>query len=195
MTYDKLVDEKVLSKTVDALKLNGFSVDIVNNSSEARKKILEIIPRDAELMTMSSQTLIESGILNELDMFVNNAKKMFGKLDDKSKRKLGASPDWTIGSVHAITQDGKIVVASATGSQLPAYAYASPNVVFVVGTQKIVKDLDDAFKRINEYVLPLEDARAMKAYGMHSSVNKLLIINKEFMPRVKIIFVKEKLGF
>ena len=111
--------------------------------------------------------------------------------------KLGAAPEWTVGSVHAVTQDGHIVIASNTGSQLPAYAYGSAHVIWIVGTQKIVVNVDEGLRRIDEYVLPLESKRAHEAYGVPgSAVNKLLIINKEVSPgRLTVIFVKEKLGF
>jgi hypothetical protein len=112
-------------------------------------------------------------------------------------QKLGAAPEWTIGSVHAITEDGQVVIASNTGSQLAAYAYGSPHVILVVGAQKIVNNLDDAMKRIYEYVLPLESERLRKAIGApRSNVSKLLIINKEItVGRLTVIFVEEKLGF
>jgi len=111
-------------------------------------------------------------------------------------QKLGAAPEWAVGSVHAVTEDGKVIIASASGSQLPSYAYGSSHVVWVVGSQKIVKDLDEGMKRVREYVLPLESERAMKAYGQPSSINKLLILNKEANPgRITMVIVKEKLGF
>ena len=111
-------------------------------------------------------------------------------------QKLGAAPEWTVGSVHAVTEDGKIIVASATGSQMSAYVFGSPHVIFAVGSQKIVKDLDEGMKRVEEYVLPLESERAMKAYGMPSSINKVLIINKEVnTSRLTMFIIKEKLGF
>ena len=51
-----------------------------------------------------------------------------------------------------------------------------------MGTQKIVSDLDEGLRRINEYSFPLEDARAQAAYGIRSAVNKVLIINREIIP-------------
>ena len=118
------------------------------------------------------------------------------KIQGAEMKKLGAAPEWAIGSVHAVTEDGKVVVASATGSQLPAYAYGSLHVLWIVGAQKIVKDMNEATKRVYEYVLPLESERAMKAYGMGSNVNKELIFNKEVTPgRITMIIVKEKIGF
>jgi hypothetical protein len=112
-------------------------------------------------------------------------------------RQTGAAPDWAIGSVHAVTEEGQIVVASATGSQMPAYLYGAGHVVWVVGIQKIVPDLNAAIQRVYDHVLPLESDRARKAYGVPgSAVNKLLVINKEVQPsRATLIFVNEVLGF
>jgi hypothetical protein len=111
-------------------------------------------------------------------------------------QRLGAAPEWTIGSVHALTEDGHVLVASATGSQLPAYAYGADHVIWVVGAQKIVKNTEDGVQRIREYTLPLEDARARKTYGMGSAINNLLIINAtRAAGRLNVIIVKEKLGF
>ncbi len=113
-------------------------------------------------------------------------------------QKLGAAPEYVIGSVHTVTEDGHVlIIASASGSQLPAYVYAAEHVIWVVGTQKIVKNIEEGMKRIYKYVLPLESARAHKAYGVPgSSVNKLLIVNKEPVPnRITIILVQQPLGF
>jgi len=111
-------------------------------------------------------------------------------------QKLGAAPEYAVGSVHAVTEDGKVIIASNTGSQLPAYAYGSAHVIWVVGTQKIVANLEQGLKRIYEYVLPLESERLKKVYGVESNVSKLLIINKEIAPnRLTLILVKQKLGF
>ncbi len=121
---------------------------------------------------------------------------------DKSKQgkemqMLGAAPEYAVGSVHAVTEDGKVLIASATGSQLPAYVYGSKKVIWVVGTQKIVKNTDDGIKRIYEHTLPLESERAKKAYGVSGSfVAKLLLINKEFeKDRIHLIFVNESIGY
>ena len=119
------------------------------------------------------------------------------KTQGREMQKIGATPDWTIGSVHAVTEEGQVLIASNTGSQLPAYAYGSSHVIWVVGTQKIVKNIDQGIKRVYEHSLPLESERAKKAYGVPGSfVSKILIVNKEISPgRVVIIFINEKLGF
>ena len=111
-------------------------------------------------------------------------------------RRLISAPDVMLGSVHAVTETGSLVAASAGGSQLGPYAAGAGRVILVVGTQKIVSDLDEALRRIDEYALPLEEARAQAAYGKHTGVNKILIINRELLPgRITVVFVDEVLGF
>jgi acyl-CoA hydrolase len=94
-------------------------------------------------------------------------------------RRIGASPDYVVGSVPAVTEHGEVIVASASGSQLAPYAYGAGAVIWVVGSQKIVPDRDAAFKRIYEYSFPREDERAREAYGIGSGVNKVLVVNRE----------------
>jgi len=200
--FGELASEESINKTKDALEKNGIAVLVVENGEEAKNKALEMIPAGAEIMNMSSVTVDSIGLAKELNEpgKYNSVRAQFAKMDPKTQglemKKLGAAPDWVVGSVHAVTEDGKVVVASATGSQLPAYAYGSSHVIWIVGSQKIVKDLDEATKRINEYVVPLENVRAQKAYGQNTSLNKILIFNKEGTAgRITMIIVKEKLGF
>ena len=200
--WNKIADKRIVEKTIDALKKRGIDAYFVKNSDEAKKKVLEIIPERSEVMTMSSVTLDSSGISSE----INNSKK-FNAIRDKlysmdrnqqkiEMNRLGAAHEYAVGSAHAVTEDGMVLIASNSGSQLPAYAYGSGKVIWIVGAQKIVKNLDEAFKRIYEYTFPLEDARAKKAYGMNSNVSKILIVNKEIQPeRIILIFVDEVLGF
>lgn len=86
-------------------------------------------------------------------------------------------------------------IASASGSQLPLYAASAKNVVWVVGAQKLVKDLDAAQRRLREHALPLEDARARKAYGVGSAINLQLVVNRAQPGRITMVIVKESLGF
>ncbi len=202
MEWDKLADNKSIERTVAALKPNGIDAFVVKDGEEAKEKVLDILPKGSEVMSMSSTTLDTINLSKEISesgKFNSIRKKLMSMNRDtqgSEMRKLGAAPEWAIGSAHAVTEDGKVLIASASGSQLPAYAYGSSHVVWVVGTQKIVKNLDEGIKRIYEYTFPLEDERAKKAYGVGSGVNKILIVNKEKIAgRITIIFVKEKLGF
>ncbi|MBI2476093.1 MAG: LUD domain-containing protein [Candidatus Taylorbacteria bacterium] len=199
--WNKLATKESVEKTIMALKANGVTALFVESGEAAKKKVLEMIPSGAEVMNMTSVTLDTIGLpkeLNESGKFNSvRAKLMDEKVSAREKKHLGAAPEWTVGSVHAVTENGKAVIASNTGSQLPAYAYGADHVIWVVGTQKIVKDLDEARKRVYEYVLPLESERAKKAYGVPgSAVNKFLVFNKEVQPeRIKMILVGEVVGF
>ena len=202
--WDKLADEKTIKNTVAALKANGIDAQVVENRQEAKRKVLELIPESSEAMTMTSVTLDIIGLSEE----INKADSRFRPVRDKlyamdrntqvqEMNRLGAAPEFAVGSAHAITEDGHVLIASNTGSQLPAYSFGALHVIWVVGAQKIVKNTDEGIKRIYEHSLPLESERSKKAYGVPgSAVNKILIINQEVQPgRVKLILVKEKLGF
>lgn len=201
--WNKQASEEILDKVVEALGKNGIEAEVLENKEAAKKRVLELIPEGAEVMDMTSVTLTETGIAEVIEQsgkYDAVKVKLFAMnraTDGRQMQKLGAAPEYAVGSVHAITEDGQVVVVSNTGSQLPAYAYGSDKVIWVVGAQKIVKNLDEAMKRIYDYVLPKESERARKAYGVPgSNVSKILIINKENKPgRIKIILVKEVLGY
>lgn len=200
--FAKLATPQQIEKAAAALRENGFSVEVLEGGEEARKRVLELVPEGAKVFTLSSQTLEQTGIAKAIDESgkYNSVRKKLMSLDRQTQgrqmAKLGAAPDWALGSVHAVTQDGHLLIASNTGSQLPAEAYGAEKVIFAVGAQKIVKDTQEGMRRIYEYSYPLEDERAQKAYGVRSGVNKILIINKEVRPgRITVLLVKEKLGF
>lgn len=200
--WQKIPDDATIEKTVVALRSNNIDAVIMNNGVDAAKKVFEFLPMGAEVMNMTSVTLDTIGVAKEITESgkYNSVRKKLMSMNRETQglemQKLGAAPEWVIGSVHAVTEDGKILIASNSGSQLPAYIYASSHVIWVVGFQKIVRDQDQAFKRIYEYCLPKESERFKKIYGRESNVSKIAIINKEIKPgRITMILVKEVLGF
>src|SRR3989338_5872155 len=201
MTFDTLATQKDIDTTIAALKANGIEAVAVATGADAKTKLMEMIPAGASVMNMTSVTLdaiSASTEVNESGKYEPIRVKLMDQATSADrKRELGAAPEWTIGSVHALTQDGKLIIASNSGSQLPAYAYGAAHVIFVVSAQKIVANLDEGMKRLYKYVLPLESERANKAYGVPGSfISKLLIINREIQPgRITVIIVGEKLGF
>lgn len=203
MNFTKLAAKEIIAKTIQALKANGIEAVLVETGGEAKAKALELIPAGAEVMDMTSVTLDTIGLVQEINKSgrFNSVKKQLAGLDRKTQssamNKLGAAPEYAVGSVHAVTEGGQIVIASNTGSQLPAYAYGAAKVIWVAGAQKIVADLAMAEKRIYEHCLPLESERARKAYGVAgSAVNKILTIKKENQPgRLTMIIVNQVLGF
>lgn len=200
--FANLASEAQIERTIKALEANNIHAILAENGADAKKKVFELIPSSAEVFTSSSVTLNTLGVTEELDRSgrYNSVRAKLDEMDPKThnreKQKMGATPEYMIGSVHAVTETGRIIIASMTGSQLAGYVAGAAHVIWVVGTQKIVPTLEDGLRRLEEYTLPLENARALKASGVNSSINKLLIVNKEFRPgRTTMILVKENLGF
>lgn len=200
--YSKAVSDEELNKAKEALEEHGFKVKILANLEEARKEVTEIIPEGSEVFTATSRTLDQAKItedMNDSGKYVSVRDKfmpLYGKPEKAVEmRRIGSGADYALGSVHAVTQDGQLVIASASGSQMPNYVYGASNVIWVVGAQKIVKNLDEAFDRIETYTFPLENERAKIAYGGPSSLNKLLIYRKEPYGRGTVILLKEAVGF
>lgn len=88
-----------------------------------------------------------------------------------------------------------MIAASSTGFQIPAYSAGAGQVILVVGAQKLVPDVESGIERMESYVLPLEDARALAAYGAHSAPNRVLIFNGEPFGRVTVLLLREAIGY
>jgi L-lactate utilization protein LutC len=199
--YARLATEEQIQRTVAALEQNGIKTIIVESRPAAVKAILDLIPAGSSVLDAPSQTLLALGVPEALAAAgFPSLRSELMRLRQENKlsemRQHGASPDVVVGSVHALTENGQAVIASASGSQLGPYVSGAGKVIWVVGTQKIVPDLDTAFRRIQEYTYPLENERAKKAYGRGSFVSKLLVVNREFQPgRVTVVLLRENLGF
>ena len=199
--FTALPDEQTLAETVTALEEHGFSVEVVDSLDAARQAVLARIPAGSSVMTNTSVTLDETGIadaINESGQYESARKKMFAldfATQAQEMKVIGGQPDYALGSVHAVTRDGTLVIASASGSQLASYAWGAANVIFVVGAQKLVPTLADAHDRIYQHSLPLEDVRAQAAYGQHSSVGKVLEIHQELPGRIHIVLIRQPVGF
>ena len=200
-SFTTLPDEHTLQATVVALEEHGFSVEVVDGPDDARTAVLARIPAGSSVMTNTSVTLQETGIadaINDGGPYESARNKMFA-LDFETQvqqmKAIGGQPDYALGSVHAVTHDGTLVIASASGSQLASYAWGAASVIFVIGAQKLVPGLDAARERIYQHSLKLEDARAQAAYGQHSSVGKVLEIHQELPGRIHIVLIRQPIGY
>ena len=200
-SFAEPASEEQIARAVQALTANNIRAIVVDDRAAALRALLEVLPEGAEVFTASSQTLEAMGALkaiNESGRFDAIRPKLL-KLDRQTQgremRKLAGSPDYVVGSVHAITEQGQVLVASGGGSQLASYVYGAGKVVWVAGTQKIVADLNEGFRRIDEHSLPLEDARMRQTRGVGSLVGKVLIFNREPAGRTTLILVREALGY
>jgi len=199
--FTTLPGEPVIAAAVTALEEHGFSVEVVDDLDAARQSVLGRIPPGSSVMTNTSVTLAETGIadaINDGEQYDSARNRMFAldfATQAQEMKAIGGQPDYALGSVHAVTHDGTLVIASASGSQLASYAWGAANVIFVVGAQKLVPDLAAAHERVYQHSLVLEDARAIAAYGQHSSVGKILAIHQELPGRIHIVLVRQVVGF
>jgi hypothetical protein len=191
-----------VTQTAAALEANGISVLRAANGAEAKRIVLDLIPDGSQVHHGASESLDASGITQEIETSgrYEDVRSRTWSMDRETQaeeiRRLGAGPAFMLGSVHAVTETGSLITASMSGSQLGPYGSGAGRVILVVGTQKIVSDLAEGLRRVEEYAFPLEDARAQAAYGIHSGVNKILIINREIMPgRITVVLCDEALGF
>jgi hypothetical protein len=199
--YSKPSTEYRIKKAQESLEANGFKVLVVDDLNQLKDEVVKLIPENSEVFTAASRTIDSAGLTEVLnsgkyksvrDMFM----PLYGQEDKQNEMKrIGSASDYAIGSVHAITEDGQVMIASASGSQLPNYVYGARHFIWAVGSQKLVKDLDEAFDRLETYTFPLEDERAQEAYGSHSSINKVLIYRKETQGRGTVIIIREPVGF
>jgi len=204
LKYDTLASKETVEKTMEALKTRGINPEFVDKREDALKRLKELIPPRAEVMTAGSTTLGEIGFVDLLKSgkhpWKNLKDELLAEKDPARQmelRRKSVLAEYYLGSVHAIAETGEIVIASASGSQLPAYVFTSNNVIWIVGVQKIMPTLEDAVKRVREYVLPLEDARMKREGFGGSTIGKLLLFEREINPdrKLKLILVNEKLGF
>jgi hypothetical protein len=199
--FTALPDDETLGATVVALEEHGSSVEVVDDLDAAREAVLARIPEGSSVMTNTSVTLEETGIaaaINDGGSYDSARNKMFA-LDFATQlqemKAIAGQPEYALGSVHAITRDGALVIASASGSQLATYAWGAANVIFVVGAQKLVPTPEVARQRIYEHSLKLEDARAYAAYGQNSYVGKILEIHQEQPGRIHVVIIRQAVGF
>lgn len=200
--YTTLPEDDVIDRTAEALRAHGFDVQVVDSGEEAKAAILALIPEGAEVMTNTSRTLDDIGVsaaINESGRYDALRPKLMALFGDPTKkreqRKVAGAPDFSVGSVHAVTEDGSLVIASGSGSQIGQYPYAAGRVILVAGTHKIVPTLADADARVHEHALPLESQRMMAAYGRQSAVTKLLTMHADAPGRTTVVLIREHIGF
>jgi L-lactate utilization protein LutC len=200
--FTQAASEATLQAVAERLRERNFDVVIVDTAADARAAVFERIPAGAEVHSGKSKTLEDVGVFKELmeSERYNFLRKRTLKMDRKTQgreiAKLTAAPDYMLGSVQALTEAGQMVVASASGSQIGPYSSGAQTLILVVGSQKIVPDLDTALRRITDHVQPYEDARLREQMGIGTKLTRLLIMERDFNPgRTTVILVREPVGF
>jgi hypothetical protein len=191
-----------LERAATALTAHGFTVELLDDAAAARTRVKDLIPEGASVFTGASETLRLSGIDEDINAGgrYQAVKPRVLAMDRVTGaddiRRLLAGPDVVVGSVAAVTETGSLVVASGSGSQLPAYAGGAARAIWIVGAQKVVPDLSAALRRVEDHCLPLESARTQAVHGWPSAVNRLLVLNAEHHPgRGTVLLLREAIGF
>jgi YkgG family uncharacterized protein len=197
-----LASDKQIDETASGLERNGITSLVVDSGEEAREAVRSILPIGAEVFNNTSRTLEVIGIAEDIERsglyqpLRPRLYQMDREMQGREMRQLAAAPDFVVGSVHAVTEEGSVLIASASGSQLGPLVSGAGHVILVIGGQKIVADAETGLRRIYEYCFPLEDPRAREAYRVPSGVNNILIINRAIAPRrISAVLVKQSLGF
>jgi len=200
--FSRPAPKERVSAVAEALERNGITCLIVDSGADARASVRSILPAGAEVYNNTSRTLEVIGVAHDVEQsglyqpLRPRLYRMDREMQGREMRQLSASPDWVVGSAHAVTEEGSLLIASASGSQLGPIASGAGHVILVIGAQKIVPDFGTGLRRIYEYSFPLEDRRARQAYGVPSGVNNVLVINRVVAPgRIIAILVNEPLGF
>jgi hypothetical protein len=193
--------EETIQRVAERIRERNIETLVVDDGDQARSLVLERIPRGAEVYSGKSKTLQDSGIFGAIhdtgdyDALRPRILKMDRKTQMREIRKLIAAPDFMLGSVNAVTEAGILVATSASASQIGPYSNTAGKVIFVVGSQKIVPDLEAALRRIRQYVLPWEDNQVRKVLSTGSFVGKTLIIEREWISgRMTVVLVRKPIG-
>jgi acyl-CoA hydrolase len=192
---------KRLAHAAAALSDRGFNVSVARSRTEATRLAVDLVPDGSRVHTGASVTIAELGITDELErsgryLPVRPAVMAMDRASQADEiRRLVGTPDVFLASAAAVTDDGRILIASGSGSQVGPIASGAARVILVIGAQKLVADLGQAYRRLEEHVLPLESARSMAAYGRTASLNQTLVLHGGGRGRISVVLVPDAIGF
>jgi hypothetical protein len=193
------IDEPLL----DALADRGFDPLVAATPDAARELVLSLLPKGGLVSAGGSTTLDQIGLTDTLaasaDVRYGNTEWL--AVDDDAQRlavrkRNSIFADVYLGSVQAVARTGHVVGSDAGGSRQGPYVWGPARVIWVAGANKIVDDLEAALRRVHEVALPREAARMRASGGSGSSVNKLVVYEREpIAGRTTLVLVDAPLGF
>jgi L-lactate utilization protein LutC len=196
-----VIEAAELEALAQRLRDRNFEVVVVDDGEQAKTEVLKRIPQGASIHSGKSKTLEDIGLFKELmederyDFIRRRTMKMDRRTQMAEINKMSATPDVMVNSAQAVTEAGQIVITSASGSQIGPIASGAGHLILVIGSQKVVPDLDAAFRRIRDVVFPYEDARLREQLGVGTKITRTLILEQDFMPgRTTVILVREPVG-
>jgi len=201
--WSRIPTEMEISQTVKSIESRGVKVFRVQDGSHALARIKEIIPLGAEVMNGSSTTLIEIGYQEFIESDNHEWKDLHrvvmsenDVLERNEIRRKSVTAEFFLSGVNAVAMTGELVSCDASGSRVGAWPFAAKNLILVSGVNKIVANLQEAMKRVEEYAYPLEDVRSRKVYQAPSQIGKCVILASEKQPgRVTLILINDRYGY
>lgn len=201
-------NELLAQKVIQGLKSRNMEAFYAADSEEALKKALEIIPEGSSVTMGGCMSAIEIGLVDALKAgpydFIDR-----DHAEDRRAAVLKAyDADWYLASANAMTEDGVIVNVDGSSNRVSAIAHGPKHVLFIVGMNKICKDVDHAMKRARNVAAPINAQR----FGLSTPCAKTgscmnckspdticcnIMITRFSRPedRVKVILVNDSLGF
>ncbi len=194
-----------IERTIEALKFNGINGYFAKDHSEVLKLIEEIIPKGSFVAAGDSHTLKDIGVFDFLDEFYDNYH--YDKFDMLASRQI-FSTDAFFSSANAITEEGDIYNVDGLGNRVAPTIWGPEKVIFVVGANKIVPDVEAAIKRNREVSAPTNAKRwgfdtpcvktghCMDCNHPRRICREYTLIRKQRdKTRMHVIFLNEDLGF
>jgi hypothetical protein len=200
------MDSAQIERLRGALEERNVEMEYFENGAQALARLIELVPLGTEVQTGSSTTLDQIGFTAWLSARHKEGSLRYFRAEGLTNddpgvrhenRRQGCLAEYFLGSVNALTESGIAVAADAAGTRVGGYVYPARRVIWVVGVNKIVPDLDAAVKRVFEVALPGEDERVRRVYGSTGSeVGKMVFFYREGQRgRIRMLLVGEALGF
>jgi hypothetical protein len=155
--------EMQAQRTVQALKKNNFEAQYFSKAAEALEALWRLIPEGATVGVGGSVTLNQIGFYDAVQKrpvkLLNPFAQGLSPEEGGKIRRAIFSADVFVGSSNAVTEDGKLYNIDATGNRVAPMIFGPKRVVLFCGVNKIVKDIDEAHKRVKEWVAPMNVKR------------------------------------
>lgn len=206
----KLMDMRV-DDTIKALNKHHFPTFVVENVQELQSLVSSMIQDTEQVSVGGSVTLDETGILDMLRKRNINFMEhdtTLSKDIQAQRQRMAFSSDTYLCSVNAVTEQGELYNVDGNGNRVAAITFGPKQVLLIVSTNKIVRDMDEAVRRVQEIAAPANCLRLQKAtpcakvgHCMECQSNDRICATHVVMNwqkienRIKVIFIKEPFGY
>jgi len=161
--FQRWYQDMQIERTLDALKRNNFDARFVKKGSDALDEIFKVIPNGAKVGVGGSLTLNQIGFFDEAKsrpiVLMNSAVPGITPEEALKMRREMLLADYYLCSSNAVTEDGQLYNIDSNGNRVGAMMFGPKHVMLICGVNKIVKDIEAAQKRVQEWVAPMNAKR------------------------------------